>query len=524
MRTIHSSSSSRRRRCTFIRLASTLVVAACFVLATAQSPTPEPTELVIGAAADPTSLHPIRISDGPSRRVMRQMFDALVDIDFQGNVVPLLAHSWDISDDGLVYTFYLNKGVTFHDGTGLTAADVLFTLESILDPSVESTEAPRFALISELRTIDDYTLEITLSEPSAPFIVALDDARVMPRHIVQEVGHNAFGRQPVGSGPFRFVEWIPDQQVVLEAYPAYFGGEPSLDRLVFRTIPEGSVRMIELEAGSIDITLDIPPHHLATLEADPDIRIERSVGGNYHLWAFNNAIEPFDDIRVRKALAMAIDKQAIVDLVLSGVAEPAKGPIPPGSWAYNEDLVGYSQDIERARELLAEAGYPDGFSTTILIDQDETRRQIAQIMQAMLQEVGVTARIEILEWGTFTEQLFGGNYETLIVWRSRGFEPDELIYTQFHSSGLGGRNFGAFADPRVDELLEEARRVTDQNERAEIYNEVEGIIVESATMEYLYHELSLAAMQNYVTGFTPHARDVLMHIYTPWGVDVAVDR
>lgn len=484
----------------------------------------EAKRLTIGTLADISTLHPIRVSDIPSRQVMRQVFDALVDIDYEGVPQPVIAREWEISDDGMTYTFHLRDNVLFHDGTPLTADDVAFSLEAILDPEVASPDRARFELIEQVNVIDDFTVEVVLNKPSAPFIVALDDARIMPRHVVEAVGHDQFGRNPVGSGPFAFVSWQPDDRVVLESFDGYFAGASPLDEVVIRPIPEVSVRVAELETGQVDLIIDIPPHSVESLQNHPNITVMQEPGANYHFWAFNETVEPLDDVRVRQALAKSLNVEAIVQIVASTIAVPAKGPLPPGGWAYNPDLEGLTYDPAAARELLQDAGLPDGFTLTLSIDQNEQRMQAAQLIQAMAGEVGVNVEIEVLEWGTLVDRIFSGNYESTIVWIPRVFEPNELLYTQFHTSGINGRNFTGHSNPEVDELLDRGLLVTDQAERAQIYQEAEELIVESATMAFLWHEYSLGAVRDHVTGFRPHPRTGMIYLHAPWGVTVDVDR
>lgn len=478
-------------------------------------------EMIVGNNADAKVLDPHLSTDLYSSRVYDQIFENLVAVDFEGRYVPVLATDWEIQEDGKVWVFNLRQGVKFHDGEEMTSEDVKFSLERIKDPATNSPHRPDFAGIEAVETPDDYTVKVTLAEPSGVFISALLSGAIVPKHVVEQDAEG-FNTHPVGTGPFKFVEWVPDDRIVVEAFEDYWGGRPKLDRLVFRPIPETSTRLVELETGGIQLTGEVPGQELERLENTEGIGVDSVIGTNYRILAMNTSRAPFDDPLVRQAIAHVVNKQQLIDTVYPGVAIKAEGPLPPTSWAYDENFKGRDFDLDKAKELMAQSSHPDGFETTLMVSEGEIGQRDAVVLQSQLQAINIKLNIETVEWGTFLDRMTSRNYDMLRVGWTTTPEPDSLLYNVFHSTSQQF-NFTAFNNPEVDRLLDEGRRETDMEERAKIYQQIQQIVVDEAPMVFLYHERRIVAFDDAVTGFKPHLSGAFL-FKTDFGADVGFDR
>ncbi len=478
-------------------------------------------ELIIGNNADASVLDPHLSTDLYSSRVYNQLFETLIASDFEGNYVPVLATDWEIEEDGRVWVFTLREGVKFHDGEEMTAEDVKFSLERLKDPATASPNRPNFEGIETIETPDDYTVRVTLAEPSGVFISGLGNGYILPQHAVEELGED-FNTNPVGTGPFKFVEWIPDDSISLEVFEDFWDGRANLDRLVFRPIPETSTRIVELETGGIHLAGELPGQELERLETTDGLVVDSVIGTNYRLLGLNTSRAPFDDPLVRQAIAHAIDKQQLIDTVYPGVAVKAEGPLPPTSWAYDESFTGRDFDLETAKELMAQSAHPDGFEATLLISEGDIGQRDAVILQSMLAELNIELSVETLEFGTFLDRVTTQNYDMMRIGWTTTPEPDALLYNVFHSASEQF-NFTAYSNAEVDALLDEGRRVTDMEERAEIYRQVQEIVVEEVPMVFLYHERRIVGYDDAIVGFQPHFSGAF-NFKTGYGANVGFDQ
>ncbi|MFO8060981.1 MAG: ABC transporter substrate-binding protein [Bacillota bacterium] len=460
-------------------------------------------EIIVGNNADVDTLDPGQYTDLYSGRVISQIFETLLTMDFDGEFGPGLAEDWDIQEGGAVWVFNLREGVKFHDGTEMTAEDVKFTLDRLKDEDYGSPRRADFAVIEEMTVVDDYTLEVVLQEPNMVFMTDLLSGHVVPKHYVEEVGDAEFASAPIGTGPFAFVEYRVDDYTELEAFDDYWGGRPSLDGLTFRPIPEVSTRIVELETGGIHVMGEVPGEELDRLAEEPGIEVATVTGTNWRVLAMNTEREPFDDPNVRKAIAHAIDKQRIIDTVYPGTSIPAQGPIPPTSWAYDPDFEGRNFDLDRAREYLAESNHPDGFEATLMVSEGEEIHREAPLIQRMLTELDIEIDIQSLEWGTFLERLTTQDYDMLRVGWTTNVEPDSLLYNTFHSSSEQFNMFG-YNNARVDELLDRGRVEADIDKRTDIYREVQEILVEDVPGVFIYHDERVLAYRDNVQDLKPY--------------------
>jgi peptide/nickel transport system substrate-binding protein len=496
-------------------------------------------DFVIGFLGDATSLNPVVATDGQSYIAEWPIFDSLVELDARLGIKPLLAESWEVSKDGLTYTFKLKKGVTWHDGKPFTARDVAFTAYAVLDPKVttphrayfdalvgfpeltnkDNPKRPEELPVRPVEVVDDHTVRFRLRYPYGGFLAVLVSPRagIVPEHLLKGVDLNTaeFNRKPVGTGPFKFVEWRRGDRLVLEANPDYHGGRPALDRLIYRVIPDAVVLLQELRAGGVDLIERPPLTEVARLKQTPGLKVLVADNTSYTYVGFRQDLAPFDDVRVRRALYHAIDVPAIVREVLQGYGAVATGQFPPSSWAFDPTVKPYPYDPKRATALLAEAGWkpgPDGtlakdgkrLAFSIRHDQaDQSVKDSAVIIQEYLTKVGVEARLEPLDWPTFVKKLFASEFEAIVVGWTNHHDPDPFAYTIWHSSMWKGRNFAHYKQPRVDAALEAARRAPSQAERKRHYAEFARILMADAPYVFLYFPQQVYVTRQAYEGFEP---------------------
>ncbi|MBO8127368.1 MAG: ABC transporter substrate-binding protein [Firmicutes bacterium] len=456
------------------------------------------------------------------------MFNSLVEFA-QGStdLVPGLATSWEVSDDGLTYTFHLRKGVKFHDGTPFNAEAVKFSIERQIDPNHPYHDTGEFAyadftfgMVKEVNVIDDYTVEIVLKEPFAPFLanMAMHSASIVSPTAVKKYGAD-FSKHPVGTGPFKFVKWTPGVEVIQESNPDYWDGEPEVKRVIYRPVLEDQARLAELEAGKLDFIVNIPPDDLDRVKKLKGIKVQEQPG--MHVWyvVFNTQKEPFNDPRVRQAVNYAIDKKAIVDGILQGTGVLAENVLPPVVWGYNPNVKNYPYDPVKAKQLLAEAGYPNGFKVTLWVPEGGSGMQqpvaMCTAIQAYLSMVGIQAEIQQFEWGTYLDKVFVDDYESMaemhvMSWIGDNGDPDNFLYILLSSEQWPpyGFNEAFYKNPEVDRLLRQARVTSDVVKRTELYKKAQELIMADAPWVPIDHETQIVAMDERIQGFKLHPTGV----------------
>ena len=490
--------------------------AASATLTPVQAQTP-PGVLIVGQIAEPKALDPAAVTAVNDFRILMNVYDGLVRYRSGTlEVEPALATDWEISEDGTVYTFTLREGVTFHDGSPFDAEAVKFNFDRMLDeehPYADTGPFPLaffFSAIEETEVVDDLTVRFTLNAPYAPFLsnLAYPTGLMVSPAAVMEHGAD-FGRNPSGTGPFRFVEWESNQRVVVEANPDHWEGAPELEAVVFRPITDANTRTAEMLAGGIDLMVEVPPVALSEFDGD-DFNVVEQAGPHVWFLILNTKEGPFADKRVRQAANFAVNKSAIVDDVLEGTAEVAAGPTPPAfAWAYNESLEPYPYDPDRARELIAEAG-AEGAELTFFVTEGGSGMldpvAMGTAIQADLEAVGFDVTIETYEWNTFLGEvnpgLEGKADMAEMAWMTN--DPDTLPFLALRTEAWpdqGGFNSGYYSNPEVDALLEEARVATDQARRAELYKEMQEIVQEDAPWVFVANWKQNAVTSDRVENF-----------------------
>src|SRR5262249_21074113 len=446
------------------------------------------------------------------------LFDGLVQFDQTLTVTPALAEFWKASRDGLTWTFMLRKGVRFHHGREVTADDVVYSLTRVLDPKVKSGSADLFAGVkgaqefrdgrakdvSGLTALDRHTVRVVLNEALTPFvsILAVGHAKILPKELVEQQG-DAFGTHPIGTGPFKFLRWEAGKEIVVVANPDYFDGPPRLSRVVYRIFrgDDFDAMYEQFERGNLEDTPIPTQEYRRLVMSDKSIRVKRAMF-SVRFYGLNPRVKPLDDRRVRQALIYAIDRDALVNEVYLGRYSLARGVLPPGIMAFNPKLSGYSYDPRKARELLAQAGYPGGrglppvqiWSGVKLENLLQEHEQIKRYLAA----VGVEAEFHYeTSWPTFSSLLAQNKFPVfLYAWSADVPHPDNFLFKLFYSRSP--RNFTGYSNRAVDELLMQAKRETDLTRQMDLYRQAETLILDDAPIIPVWHYTYERLFQPYV--------------------------
>lgn len=490
---------------------------------------------IMGSIGEPSNLLPVLASDSASSDINGLVYNGLVRYDKNLQLEGELAESWEISEDNLTMTFHLRKGVRWHDGTPFTSADVLFTYRLYVDPQTPTAYAEAYRQVIKAEAPDPHTFRVTYEKPYAPALGSWGVA-ILPRHLLEgkDVTKSPLSRAPVGTGPYRFVEWKAGEKVVLEANPDYFEGEPYIRRVVYRIIPDQSTMFLELQSGSLDYMGLTPLQYTRQTDTSAFRRRfnkYRYLAFGYTYLGYNLKRPLFQDKRVRQALSCAINKQEIIDGVLLGLGQIATGPYKPDTWVYNPEVKRYPYDPAKARALLAEAGWADSdgdgildkdgrpLSFTIVTNQgNELRIKTGEIIQQRFKEVGVEVKLRVIEWAAFLKEFIDpGNFDATILGWTGGPEPDQ--YNIWHSSKTGPRelNFIGYNNPEVDRLLEQGRRTFDQAERKKYYDRFQEILAQEQPYTFLYVGEALPVVAARFRGIEP-APAGIMYNFIRWYV------
>jgi peptide/nickel transport system substrate-binding protein len=463
------------------RLAAILCFALLFPLLSCSSK-PDPDTLVMIIESSPTNLDPRVGIDAYSERIDNLIFDDLLSRGDDLNVAPGLAERWE-TPDPLTYVFHLHHGVKFHDGRLLTSRDVKWTFHSLLQGKVRSTKSGVYRFVDHIDAPDDFTVIFHMKEPSATLLWNLSDGAI---GIVPEGSGDEITRHPIGSGPFKFVSAETDKEVILERNEVYWGEKAKLARVRFAVIPDSTTEALELRKGSADVAINssMSPDAVLTLQRDPQLAIEHGPGTRLAYLGFNLRDPLLKDIRVRQAIACALDRRPMIEYLWRGQAQPARSVLPPQSWAYNGDVPTYNPDPARARQLLNAAGYPlvngERFHLNMKTSTDDNTRLMVAVMQQQLHEVGIVLDIRSFEFATFFSDVTHGAFQLYSLrWIGGNEDPDIFEYA-FHSSKFppNGANRGYYSNTKVDALIDQARRELKPSVRKPLYAEVQRILAE----------------------------------------------
>lgn len=491
--------------------------------------------LVIGSIGDASILIPMLATDAASHEVAGLIFNGLVKYDKDLNLVGDLAESFEVTDGGKTITFHLRHGVKWHDGVEFTADDVMFGFKLITNPKTPTAYAGDFLEVEKAEVVDRYTFRVHYKEPFAPALGSWGNLVVLPKHLLEgkDITKTDFGRHPIGTGPFKFKEWRPQEKIVLEANPDYFEGRPYLNYIITRVIPDPATMFMELKAEGID-WMGLTPLQYARETNDPaflkKFKKYKYLSFSYTYLGYNLRHPLFRDRRVRQALSYAIDKKEIVQGVLYGLGVVATGPYKPDTWFYNPNVKRYPYNPKKALELLAEAGWRDTdgdglldkdgrpFEFTVLTNQGNISRLLtAQVIQYRLAQIGIKMHIRTIEWTAFIKEFIDKRrFEAVILGWTTSTEPD--LYDIWHSSKIKppGLNFIGYANPEVDRLLEEGRRTFDREKRKKIYFRFQEILAEDQPYTFLYVPMALPCIHKRFHGIKPAPIGIAYNIYRWW--------
>jgi len=506
--------------------------------------------LVYCSEGSPENFYPGMNTTGTSFDVTTQVYNTIVEFERGGTkVVPGLAEKWDISADGTVYTFHLRKGVKWHTTSksfkptrDFNADDFIFMIDrqwKESDPffKVTSQNHSYFndmgmpKLLKSVDRIDDYTVKITLNQAEAPFLanLAMQYAGIQSKEyaiaMLKAGTPEKVDQDPIGTGPFYLVQYQKDAVIRFKAFPQYWGGKAKIDDLVFAITPDASVRWAKLQKGECHVMPYPNPADLDAIRKDPNVQVLEQPGLNVGYLSYNTTKKPFDDVRVRKAINMAINKKAIIDGVYLSTGVAAKNPIPPTMWSYNDAVKDDPYDPEAAKKLLAQAGFPDGFSTDLWAmpvqrPYNPNAKRIAELMQADLAKINVKAEIKSFEWGEYRKRLQAGEHQMgMLGWTGDNGDPDNFLYTLLgcaSAKSASGSNISKFCYQPYEDLVLKAKSTTKQSERDALYKKAQVIFKEQAPWFTIAHAVQLKPVRKEVIDFklSPFGR------HTFYGVDI----
>lgn len=461
--------------------------------------------LVVAMSSDAITMDPSAQNDSYSANAMLQMYEGLIYLTPGGEVVPSLTERWNISPDGMEYTFYIKRGVKFHNGEELKAEDVVFSYtRAFVSPAV----AHIFSDIdpATIKAPDDYTVTFKMKEPYAGILTALchSSAYIVNKKAVEAAG-DSYARSPIGTGPYKFISHTKSDKIKFERYEEFHGNKPYYKYLEFRIIPEPTNRIIELESGGADIVYDVSPNDLDRFESNSEIKLIRSYDYLTQYMGMNCSKPPLNDVRVRKAVACAIDTDQIVKAVWKGLGKTATAPYASEiRYSMSNKLKPIPRDVEKAKALLKEAGYEGGLKLTLSTNERKERIDMAVIMKEQLKDVGIDLSINVLEWSKYIEMLEKGEQELFeIGWSSDTPDPDMVVYPCFHSISMGpGGNYVFLNDEKLDNLIIKGRRVLDGPDRQKIYEEIQEYIMDLTPAVFQYNGEQAAGIRADITGLS----------------------
>ena len=465
-----------------------------------------------GLDVDAGTMDPRLARDTSAARMNELVYSGLVMLD--ANLVPQpdLATSWEFTTPTTL-VFELRDGVTFHNGEALTAEDVAYTFNTLLQEDFGAPRRSLYTPIESIDVVDADTVQFNLAHPYAALLQYMDIG-IVPAQAAGELGAD-FGDNPIGTGPFQLATWEKGSRIVLEAFDDYYAGRPDIDRIEISIIPDNNVRLIALESGDLDlIHSPVPPQDLARMEADPDIVVETTTALGYTYLNLNLANPALQDVRVRKALAHLSDRQTISEVIFYGMDSPGSSFLLPNTYYYSDDVTTYEYDPERAMELLDEAGWTDSdgdgirdkdgqpLMIELTTNVDPNRQQILEFLQGEWAQAGIDASVRVYEWPSFIGDVIAGNYDIGLIGWLLLTDPDRATYLQFYTDG--GSNYGSYSNAEVDRLLDEGRAATDPEERKEIYTEIAQIITDEVPYIFLLYQGYVVMHDPALEGFVVH--------------------
>ncbi|GIK74033.1 MAG: glutathione ABC transporter substrate-binding protein [Chloroflexota bacterium] len=484
----------------------------------APAPAAGPKTLTIAAGTDVENLDVHRVTASPSFSVLEHIYETLFYMNTEGQLEPLLAESLEPGEEENTFILKLRQGVNFSDGTPFNAEAVKMNLDYVLNPDNGSAFRFLISRIQEVEVVDDHTVKLILDSEFAPLAAHLSHgalAIVAPSEMEQ--GADFMANNAIGTGPYMLERWDRAESVSLVRNPNYWGDAPAIDRVVFKVVQEDGARLVEVEAGTVDVAVRVPPAEAARIDANPNVDVITTPGLRTIYIFFNVTKEPFDDVRVRQALNYAVDVEGIVNQLFDGAARVSDAPFAPPIFGYKPNEP-YARDVERARALLDEAGVAEGTTLTLYHPTGRYIQDalVADAVRAQLREVGLEVELRTLEWPQYVPFVRAPAEENqvqfaMLGWGTPTMDADYALYALFHSSEHPpGFNGAFYSNPEVDRLLDEARTTTDVDTRRDLYAQALDIIWEEAPWLFLYSEVQLTAIRSNVEGFVVHPNERLI--------------
>jgi peptide/nickel transport system substrate-binding protein len=471
-------------------------------------------ELRVGLTVDIATLDPHFSGSKIDRQIFFNIYETLVSLDPDLQIQPGLAESWE-APDPQTYVFHLRSGVTFHDGTDFDAAAVKANFDRMMDPDQKSLRRGEIASVDSVDVIDATTVKVNLKQPDSALLATLTDrsGMIISPAAIQQYGKD-LARNPVGTGPFRFVEWQKDDHILIQRFDGYWQEDlPYLDGVRYRVILDDSVRIAARKNSELDIVDYVPPPFVADTKAAANLQtVDVPSLAVWWFW-LNTTKPPFDNKALRQAFADAVDIETIVQSIYLGIGVPANGPISPASWAYDASIPPRPRDLAKAKSELAAGGQPDGFQFTFEGSSNATDLQVLQLVQAQIAEAGITMDITQVDTATQISDTVAHNFEaTWAQWSGRP-DPDGNTYNHFHTGG--GMNYGVYSNPQVDELLDQARQVSDHEQRKQLYSQVTQMLQEDVPAIFIWHPDEPKAMTTRLHDYPP-IPDGMMRFAAVW--------
>lgn len=520
-----------------------LVICALFVFTACQGQKSNKSSFVYCSEGSPTAFNPQVTTDGTSNNASAHtIYNRLVDFKTgTTEIYPSLAESYTVSADNLTYTFKLRTGVKFHTTAYFTptrefnADDVLFSFNRMYDKdstynkvgggSYEYFQGMGMGdLIKEIKKINDHEVSITLTKPEAPFLanMAMSFMSILSKEYADQLEaqnkKEEIDNMPVGTGPFVFSAYQKDNVIKYSAFKDYFGAKPKVEKLIFSITPDTSVRFQKLKAGECHLIIEPSPSDLASIKDQPNLKLISGAGLNVGYLAMNTTKKPFDNTDVRRAVSMALNKQSYIDAIYLGNATAAKNPLPPTIWSYNDEVVDYKFDVEAAKALLAKAGYPNGFETTLWTlpvsrPYNPNGKKMGELMQADLAKIGISVKLVTFDWPTYLKKSSQGEHEMLqLGWSGDNGDPDNFLHILLGCQSVeAGSNYARWCNAEFDKLINQAKVITDVKQRSEFYKKAQVIFKDQAPWVPIAHSTVFRAMAKNVKGYVidPLGGDIL---------------
>lgn len=481
-----------------------LLLIAMFYFLSCQKKAHQKGTIILALENSPSNLDPRKGTDLASARVHEVVFNTLVTPDESSQLAPELARSWEIIN-GKDYLFHLKKGIKFHNGQELLARDVEFTFKSLLEDSFISAKKGSFRVIKDIEIVDDYSVKFILQEPYSSFLINLAAIGILPSGVQAE-----FSKNPIGTGPFKFLSYKEDQELIFQSFDRYFEGKPKIEGIIFKIIPDAFTRMLELRKGSIHLAINnIPEDMVASLAQEAHLKVVKKAGSNYSYIGINLKDPILQGREVRQAIAYAIDVEGMIQHLLKGLASPAKGILAARNWAHEENVAIYEYNPKLSQELLDKAGFidPDGpgpksrFRLSCKVSNNKRSRDIAVVIKESLRQVGIDLSIRSLEWQTFYQDVIKGNFQLCCMRWIGAIDPDIYRYVFYSkSTPPEGANRGFYKDEELDRLIIQAKKSLDQKELKELYSEIQKKIALEVPYINLWHSTNVAILSKEVHG------------------------